>query len=520
MADFSIASQIQPMKLPDPIQQYAQFNQLALHQAQLAEYQRGQGEQNQLRRFLASGGDPYSPEGLRVVGQIAPGLYNSFVKEKEAIDTSAGLRRETEARILGLGDARLAAADTRNVQAGVVAAQGDKQRAAQQTAAVANVSMLTEELNAINALPRELRDAAYAKFLPKAVELVPGWAGHLLPTYDEKTARQQVMNAAQSVKAHADREAAAKGGAPTIYPGTADIAPQAYIPGPNGALGRMSLIPETPIPTNVPNPEIPPLAAAAAGTDQVAPAIAIPTTPSEMRAQARAQAQAAKIPQEQALTTARARGTAEVTREEEAKTIAKAKEKLAPTLVGIATAYKNIFSRGEGIRAEGDQTLMQRAKIGTLAALPSSVTTVLSPKTGSDIATIENLRRDLLPTIAELTGAKSLDAVAEMKSILNSLTTPGQTDAAIVATLNNFGKKYGLGELMSLEDLKPATQTAPESGVPRGRRGAAPAAAPAAAAPASAIPPAAISKLKADPSMAPQFDEIFGAGAAARVMGR
>jgi len=277
---------------------------------------------------------------------------------------------------------------------------------------------------------------------------------------------------------------------------------------------------------------------AAPGVNNLAPAVqpdaaAAAVTPAPMLASRAAQPtveqilaaeQEAKPQQLRAEAEARAQGAADVKRGEETKDITKAKEKLAPTLAGIATAYKNIFSRNEGIRAEGDQTLMQRAKIGTLAALPSSVTTVLSPKTGSDIATIENLRRDLLPTIAELTGAKSLDAVAEMKSILNSLTTPGQTDATIVATLNNFGKKYGLGELMSLEDLKPATQTAPESGVPRGRRGAAPPAAPvapaAAAAPASAIPPAAISKLKADPSMAPQFDEIFGAGAAARVMGR
>jgi len=233
--------------------------------------------------------------------------------------------------------------------------------------------------------------------------------------------------------------------------------------------------------------------------------------------------QAAKIPQEQALAEARAQGAADVARAEELKKIALAKEKLAPTLTSMINAYKNL-GRSDGlIRAEGDQSLMQRAKIGTLAALPAKVSTVLSPKTGSDIATIENLRRDLFPTIIEMTGAKSGDAVKEMESILGSLTSPGQSDATIVATLNNFSKKYGLGELLSIEDLKPAPQTAPESGVPRGRRGAAPAAAPAApaaAAPASAIPPAAISKLKADPSMAPQFDEIFGVGAAARVMGR
>jgi hypothetical protein len=215
-------------------------------------------------------------------------------------------------------------------------------------------------------------------------------------------------------------------------------------------------------------------------------AAAQPATPQTME-QFLAAEQAAKILQEQALAEARAQAAADVKRGEETKDIAKAKEKVAPTLAGIVTAYKNLAGRGELISAEGDQTLMQRAKIGTLAALPSKVTTVLSPKTGSDITTIENLRRDLIPTIVEMTGAKAADAVAEMNSILNSLTTPGQADASVVATLNNFGKKYGLGELLSLEDLKPTDQTAPESGVPRGRRGEVPAAA--AAAPSQSVKP-------------------------------
>jgi hypothetical protein len=201
MADFSLATQIQPVKLPDPIQQYAQFNQLALHQAQLAEYQRSQGEQNQLRRFLASGGNPYSPEGLKVVGQIAPGLFNTFVKEKEAMETSEVARRVQEGVIRAQND-------TQRVQEGVVAAQKDTSAAAQRTAAVANVDMLARRLTTINALPPEQRDAQYAIFRQGAIEQVPGWGAHLSPTYDEKTAREQAMTATEAVKAHADREAA------------------------------------------------------------------------------------------------------------------------------------------------------------------------------------------------------------------------------------------------------------------------------------------------------------------------
>ena len=236
-----------------------------------------------------------------------------------------------------------------------------------------------------------------------------------------------------------------------------------------------------PVAPNVNNlaPAVQPDAAAVAPV--VAPAPAPAPRPAQRTVeQILAAEQESKPQQVQREAEARAQGTADVARMEEAKKIALAKEKLAPTLTSMINAYKNL-GRSDGlIRAEGDQSLMQRAKIGTLAALPSKVSTVLSPKTGSDITTIENLRRDLFPTIIEMTGAKSGDAVKEMESILGSLTSPGQSDATIVATLNNFSKKYGLGELLSLEDLKPATQTAPESGVPRGRRGAAPPAAPAA----------------------------------------
>jgi len=270
-------------------------------------------------------------------------------------------------------------------------------------------------------------------------------------------------NAAMPAQAAADMPSAA-GATPPMAPTGANSLAAAVQPG------------VAPITTGVNNlvPGAQPNAPAAVAMP--APVLAPRTTPQTVE-QILAAEQEAKPQQVQREAEARAQGAADVARSEELKKTALAKEKLAPTLTSMITAYKNLARRGELISAEGDQSLMQRAKIGTLAALPGKVSTVLSPKTGSDITTIENLRRDLFPTIIEMTGAKSGDAVKEMESILGSLTSPGQSDATIVATLNNFSKKYGLGELLSIEDLKPTTQTVPESGIPRGRRGEVPAAA-------------------------------------------
>ena len=201
MADFSIASQIQPMKLPDPIQQYAQFNQLALHQAQLAEYQRGQGEQNQLRQLLGSGINRDSQEARAAAYRISPRVGEQFDAQQNANIKATLEQQEMRGRI-----GQIPFQNQKTL--GEIRAQGDVSAAAKQTAAVANVDMLSRRLNAINALPPELRDAEYAKFRQEAVGLVPGWASHLGPTYNEDTAREQAMTAAQSVAAHAAAEAA------------------------------------------------------------------------------------------------------------------------------------------------------------------------------------------------------------------------------------------------------------------------------------------------------------------------
>lgn len=576
MADFNIASQIQPYQAPNVlgVAEHVQKMQTSnmLMQQRAAELQK----ENALTTILGRSGGKATPDIIQ--GLIASGNYEPALALQRHAATMGSIGVNTQAAQTALEESRLKLGETkRTLQAGAAArdfisgndtlTDPDALKRLRQTnpdafEAITKFNGLNAEMTYKASTAKRLDDKAKLDLMQGTASLfAPAFATAQTPDQYTKLYDQlakvypeissiatrdftpdNVRNIVQTGTSAHDLEAVTIGGRPAIRnkrTGQIQLS-ETGAPGANAAMPAQATAEMPPAAAST-SPMAPTVAnslalgrpGAAPNVNNLAPVVqpdtAAAVTPAPMPAvrpapqtveQILAAEQAAKIPQEQALAEARAQAAADVKRGEETKDITRAKEKLAPTLAGIATAYKNIFSRGEGIRAEGDQTLMQRAKIGTLAALPSSVTTVLSPKTGSDIATIENLRRDLLPTIAELTGAKSLDAVAEMKSILNSLTTPGQTDAAIVTTLNNFGKKYGLGELMSLEDLKPATQTAPESGVPRGRRGAAPVAAPAAAAPASAIPPAAISKLKADPSMAPQFDEIFGAGAAARVMGR
>jgi GH24 family phage-related lysozyme (muramidase) len=105
MADFSIASQIKPVQLPDQLQQYAQFNQLALHQAQLAEVQRAANEQNQLRSLLESGVDRNSPEFLKQVYRISPTTGMTLEKGQAELQNAGLTRRKTEGEIAAQGPA-------------------------------------------------------------------------------------------------------------------------------------------------------------------------------------------------------------------------------------------------------------------------------------------------------------------------------------------------------------------------------------------------------------------------------
>jgi hypothetical protein len=183
MADFSIASQIRPMQLPDQLQQYAQFNQLALHQAQLAEVQRAANEQNQLRQFAATGEDLYSPAGLQRIAQISPQLYNAYAKEADARQTSALERRKLT---------------------GELAAQPETLRKSRAEAMAADQKHLTEMLNKTLAYKDDAQAAAaYDALRANAVhthrELDAIWP----KTFDRDVLNGQMLTAEQTAQARA-----------------------------------------------------------------------------------------------------------------------------------------------------------------------------------------------------------------------------------------------------------------------------------------------------------------------------
>jgi hypothetical protein len=202
----------------------------------------------------------------------------------------------------------------------------------------------------------------------------------------------------------------------------------------------------------------------------------------------------------------------------------KIREEFDKVMLNMIPQYQTL-GRNQQLIVPGETSLVNRAKaVGS--TLSPGMTTILSPDRAAPITTLSNLRQTMLSALMGATGlsSKNIDSNKEMTAYLDSLSNPGQPVGSIVDTLNNLSERFGTGRKITEKDLTGGKTQNPQSDTASAtqRSGGTVSASPAkpAATSAGAIHPEAIAKLKANPSMAGQFDEIFGPGAAAKVLGR
>lgn len=253
MADFSIASQIQPYKAPDMlgVAEHVQKMQTSnmLMQQRAAELQK----ENALRAAAAQ-------YGVNT---------KEFANAAGRIDYEAGLKAFNYQRQMQAAGAAAAAAAR--------AAELDRIRADTATVDLVNKhgARFEQALRMVDATenPAATYDKLYGMLPPTLKPLYPD-------KYSPDAVQRALMTNAEVVASVAPK-------APTIYPATADMPMQAYVPGKGGALGSTMIVPET-VPPGTVNNLAPSsaMAAPAAGVNALvqptptplAPA-AIPTAP-------------------------------------------------------------------------------------------------------------------------------------------------------------------------------------------------------------------------------------------------
>jgi hypothetical protein len=255
---------------------------------------------------------------------------------------------------------------------------------------------------------------------------------------------------------------------------------------------------------------------------QIAPA---PATFEEAQRAAAQRKLALDVQKASAETKAREEAKLAVTKPEAERVQEIAKEGFATTLSNMVAQIQELGQKGMLVKT-GETGFANRVKAG-LSDVSPRITTMLSPERGENVSTYANLRLSLLTALMDVTGktASQINSDKELSINLDALSSPGQSVKSIADTLNNLSQQYGTGKKYKVEDLTGGRIQNPDadSGVPLGRRGAAPTAAATAApaGPAAAnVPAAAAARLKANPSEASQFDAIFGVGSAARILGR
>jgi hypothetical protein len=518
MADFSIASQVRPVQLPDQLQQFGQFNQIALQQAQMAKAQSDAEAQNRLRSL-----DRNSPEFLNQLYAIDPAKGMAF--EKGVADLAEAKRKRGEAAY-DRGVAAKKEAELARIFGGVNNLM---------PAAPAAPAAPTNNLVA-PAAPQMSFGAGVGEYTPAAAPAAPAAAAPAAAPSPSSPDYASIINNLvrgghlEEAKKIADlAKTSAEGAGKAVETSVARMK-AAYDP-------IQTLIQHVATPADVEaytrriysDPILGPEASRLKSVDQaVQDNLDLVSKVGLDQWKARNSNMDAKQLHD-LVTTATAPKIEKVDRggsivfmdmnpksptyrqtldeiqktltpEQTAKRAAeedpiKIQETFDKTLDNLVDQYRKLGEKGMLIKP-GETSMGNRAAAVASVAAPE-LTTIFSPDRASGVAAIANMRQTALTALMGATGmsAKQIDSNAEMKAYLNSLSNPSQPVEAIVDTLNNLSQRFGRGKKLTVDDITGGITQNPsaDSGVPTGpraRRGTL-TPPPAAAAPTAVNAPAA-----------------------------
>lgn len=247
------------------------------------------------------------------------------------------------------------------------------------------------------------------------------------------------------------------------------MAPTVNIPG-SAPMGANALAPMAMPPVNA--MVAPPQPAALAPSPELAaaaPAATVGLTPAQQR----------KVAAERATVAAREEEQARVKRQEKETERGAGQTRVGQTLTKMAEAYDALSAAG-GIpdeRKTDPQNIsayLGSTDIGQVAGK------ALATRAQTQRNRLLSLTRTLISDMKNATGmsAQELNNIKELELMLAAASNPTQSIQSVYQILNDLNERYGSGKRIEFKSLAETAETPPSSGIPRGRRGAEPAAAP------------------------------------------
>lgn len=184
---------------------------------------------------------------------------------------------------------------------------------------------------------------------------------------------------------------------------------------------------------------------------------------------------------------------------------AEAKGQVDELIKDLAKNYKALDEMN-GMPSERKGIGSNIANYAAATSMGQEVGKALATPAQSKRNLIKAAARDLLEKIKVSTGmsAQELNSNFELENMLKTVTDPTQSIETVAERLNTISKQFGSGKL-NVDEMFGGSTPAPTAKTGASTR---------------TPPPKAVEMLKKDPSTRGHFDEVFGAGAAAKILGQ